>query len=159
METFTPGNNRGRFGSRSGDSRREFGGRSSGGFSRGRDRDSERDSRFGRSERRPLQMHDATCSECGKQCEIPFRPTGSRPVFCSDCFRKSDGGSGRSSRDDRPSSSGSGASSNQFAQINAKLDKILKVLQGLEIVTEDDEDEDTEEDSKNNSHAKKEVKI
>src|SRR3989338_1011336 len=155
METFTPGNNRGRFGSRSGDSRREFGGRSSGGFSRGRDRDSERDSRFGRSERRPLQMHDATCSECGKQCEIPFRPTGSRPVFCSDCFRKSDGGSGRnsnrSSRDDGPSSSSSGASSNQFAQINAKLDKILQVLQSLEIVTEDDED--TEEYSKNNSHA------
>ena len=157
METFTPRNSRGRVGSRSGGSRGGFGGRSSGGFGRGRDRDSERDNRFGRSERRPLQMYDATCSECGKQCEIPFRPTGSRPVFCSDCFRKSDGGSGRSSRDDRPSSSGSGASSNQFAQINVKLDKILKVLESLEIVTE--EDEDTEEDSKNNSHAKKEVKI
>ena len=35
-----------------------------------------------------LQMHDATCNKCGKQCQVPFRPTGERPVFCSDCFEK-----------------------------------------------------------------------
>lgn len=37
---------------------------------------------------RPQVMHKATCSECGKQCEVPFRPTGEKPVFCNDCFNK-----------------------------------------------------------------------
>lgn len=30
----------------------------------------------------------ATCSECGRECEVPFRPTQGRPVKCNDCFRK-----------------------------------------------------------------------
>lgn len=30
----------------------------------------------------------ATCAECGKECEIPFKPTEGRPVKCNDCFRK-----------------------------------------------------------------------
>lgn len=37
---------------------------------------------FGKS-----QMHDAVCSQCGKSCQVPFRPTGDREVFCSNCFR------------------------------------------------------------------------
>lgn len=43
--------------------------------------------RFGGSDRgdRP-QMHQATCNECQKACEVPFRPTGERPVYCRDCF-------------------------------------------------------------------------
>lgn len=44
--------------------------------------------RFGGSDRnndRP-QMHQATCDECQKSCEVPFRPTGERPVYCRDCF-------------------------------------------------------------------------
>ncbi len=57
-------------------------------------------------------MHRATCNECGKACEVPFRPNGSKPVFCSDCFRRDespspkrfDSGrdSGRLSFDDKP---------------------------------------------------------
>lgn len=35
---------------------------------------------------RPLKKHKATCSECGKECELPFKPTGDKPVFCSNCF-------------------------------------------------------------------------
>ncbi len=26
------------------------------------------------------------CSDCNKECEIPFKPSEDRPVFCSDCF-------------------------------------------------------------------------
>jgi CxxC-x17-CxxC domain-containing protein len=33
-------------------------------------------------------MFSATCAECGKPCEVPFRPTGDKPVFCSYCFGK-----------------------------------------------------------------------
>ena len=32
------------------------------------------------------QMHQATCSECGNKCEVPFRPTGEKPVYCKECF-------------------------------------------------------------------------
>ncbi|MFH1286849.1 MAG: CxxC-x17-CxxC domain-containing protein [Candidatus Magasanikbacteria bacterium] len=49
---------------------------------------------FNRGGDRP-QMHDATCKKCGNYCQVPFRPTGSKPVFCSDCFGKqNDGGRG-----------------------------------------------------------------
>jgi CxxC-x17-CxxC domain-containing protein len=40
-------------------------------------------------------MHQAVCSECGNDCEIPFRPTNGRPVFCSNCFKKQGGGNDR----------------------------------------------------------------
>lgn len=44
------------------------------------------------------QMHTATCSDCGNECQVPFRPTGEKPVFCSTCFEKHDGGGIRSNR-------------------------------------------------------------
>ncbi len=28
----------------------------------------------------------ATCSQCGKETTIPFRPTQGRPIFCRECF-------------------------------------------------------------------------
>ncbi len=34
----------------------------------------------------PSEMHKAICSECGKSCEVPFRPTAGKPVYCKDCF-------------------------------------------------------------------------
>lgn len=33
------------------------------------------------------EMFSATCSSCGKQAQVPFRPSGNKPVYCSDCFR------------------------------------------------------------------------
>ncbi|MFH1776428.1 MAG: CxxC-x17-CxxC domain-containing protein [Candidatus Omnitrophota bacterium] len=33
-------------------------------------------------------MHKATCAECKKECEVPFKPSGDRPVYCKDCFSK-----------------------------------------------------------------------
>ena len=37
---------------------------------------------------RPREMFSATCDSCGKEARVPFRPTGSKPVYCSDCFRR-----------------------------------------------------------------------
>jgi len=34
------------------------------------------------------EMHAVTCSECGKQTEVPFRPSGDRPVYCRECFNQ-----------------------------------------------------------------------
>jgi CxxC-x17-CxxC domain-containing protein len=37
---------------------------------------------------RPREMFTTTCDSCGKEARVPFRPTGSKPVYCSDCFRR-----------------------------------------------------------------------
>ncbi len=41
---------------------------------------------------RPREMHKATCAECNKECEVPFKPSGDRPVYCKECFSKRKGG-------------------------------------------------------------------
>ena len=46
-----------------------------GGFGGGRD--------FG-----PREMHKTVCSECGQECEVPFKPIEGRPVYCKECFMK-----------------------------------------------------------------------
>ena len=37
---------------------------------------------------RPREFHKATCSDCGQECEVPFKPTEGRPVYCRNCFQK-----------------------------------------------------------------------
>ena len=34
------------------------------------------------------EMFKATCAECKKECEVPFKPSGDRPVYCRECFAK-----------------------------------------------------------------------
>jgi CxxC-x17-CxxC domain-containing protein len=34
------------------------------------------------------EMHKAICSECGKECEVPFKPTEGKPVYCRECYQK-----------------------------------------------------------------------
>jgi CxxC-x17-CxxC domain-containing protein len=29
-----------------------------------------------------------TCSQCGKETTVPFKPTQGRPVFCRECFQQ-----------------------------------------------------------------------
>lgn len=36
----------------------------------------------------PREMHKTVCAQCNKECEVPFKPTGERPVYCRDCFAK-----------------------------------------------------------------------
>ena len=106
-------------GSRDGD-HRSFGGgfRDRGGYSRGR--------------RDDKQMFRAVCSKCGKDCEVPFRPTGDKPVYCSDCFEKM-GDRGERKSFNRPRFRERRSQDNQykaqFEAVNAKLDKILNLLQ------------------------------
>ena len=46
----------------------------------------------GYRDRGPREMFEATCSSCGKEAQVPFRPTSGKPVYCSDCFRTQRGG-------------------------------------------------------------------
>lgn len=43
---------------------------------------------YGRSPRTQREMFPATCAACGVETEVPFRPSGERPVYCRDCFSK-----------------------------------------------------------------------
>ncbi|MEK7138279.1 MAG: CxxC-x17-CxxC domain-containing protein [Patescibacteria group bacterium] len=58
-------------------------------FSGGRDRG-------GRPEGR-MELFPAVCFECKRNCEVPFRPTGDKPVYCLDCFNKQPHVPGRNS--------------------------------------------------------------
>jgi CxxC-x17-CxxC domain-containing protein len=63
--------------------------------------------RFGGGyERREREMFPATCSQCGKETQVPFQPRLDRPVYCSDCFatqqgRSYSGGGGGGGRSNR----------------------------------------------------------
>lgn len=94
-------------------SRRSGEGESRGRRGRGRERSSDRRD----SGRRP-DMHRVTCDRCGKECEVPFKPTSNKPVYCSDCFRK----------ERKSGSESSGDYKKEFEQINEKLNKIMKSL-------------------------------
>lgn len=43
--------------------------------------------RMGGGARPQREMFDATCSACGIQTQVPFRPTAGKPVYCRDCFQ------------------------------------------------------------------------
>jgi len=47
---------------------------------------------FGGGDYRKPSMYDAVCDECGKDCQVPFKPSGDKPVYCSECFKKKGGG-------------------------------------------------------------------
>ena len=64
------------------------------------------------------RMYSAICTECGNKCEIPFRPTGGKPIYCSNCFRKGDNTGVNNTEQFKE----------QFEILNAKLDNILKLL-------------------------------
>ena len=35
---------------------------------------------------RPREMHDTVCAACGQETQVPFKPSGDRPVYCRDCY-------------------------------------------------------------------------
>lgn len=49
---------------------------------------------YQRSDARPVNnfrdrvLHKAVCADCGKGCEVPFKPANGRPVYCKECFGK-----------------------------------------------------------------------
>lgn len=110
--------------------RNDRGGRGGGRYGGGGGRD------FNRRE-----MHRATCAQCGRDCEVPFRPRDDRPVYCSDCFEKrrnEDGGSGDrnfsrpySENRDRGNTRGAdtGQLMDQLKSLNNKLDKIINIIE------------------------------
>ena len=65
------------------------------------------------------KMYKATCSDCGQRCEIPFKPSKGKEIYCKDCFGK----------ESSLTSHKTNHSDDKHDEINAKLDKILALLQ------------------------------
>jgi CxxC-x17-CxxC domain-containing protein len=82
------------------------------GSSKNRFGDRSRGSRDGPSRKEFTRVE---CSACGTDCEVPFRPTSNKPVYCDKCFNKD-------------KTSNSKISENDLDIINEKLNKIMKAL-------------------------------
>lgn len=144
MGNFQGGGSRGGGGGfRGGDrgGKPSFGGKPRFGGSKGGDRD--------------VQLFKATCSECGKPCEVPFKPSGDKPVYCKDCFNnKRDDNDSRGGRpsfndraprrdfgdkpkfrsDDRPAYKAAPASDDTkkiMSEISTKLDKLINAVERM----------------------------
>ncbi len=97
--------------------------------------------------RGPVTMHQATCAQCGKPCEVPFRPIDGKPVYCNVCFGgRRETGNNRGGdrfpqknfnsyktpiRTDLESNISKGNNDElkkQFDILNTKLDRIIKAL-------------------------------
>lgn len=68
------------------------------------------------------RMFDATCDKCGKRFELPFKPTGERDVYCSECF-KGDG--------NVPSVKNNNQCGEQMDTLNKKMDKVIDLLTSI----------------------------
>lgn len=111
----------------------------------------------GRDSARPA-MHSAVCAECGNSCEIPFKPSGDRPVYCSNCFKNKKEGANSSRSDNRDFSkprfeasartstpiTNNAFSGEQFAKLSQKLDKILSILESAVVEEDYDDNEEME---------------
>ncbi len=96
---------------------------------KGRDSGSRfQDSRDSGSRFQDKRMHKAICDKCGADCELPFRPSGDKPVYCSSCFGKSEGSSSRPSSSSPQFKQDNSRLESKLEQINSNLEKILKVL-------------------------------
>jgi len=108
---------------------RGFGGGNRGGFGGNR-------GGFDRN-RNDRQMFSAVCDKCGQDCQVPFQPTGEKPVYCSNCFEKTSGrdggnrdfgGSNRrfEARDTKDYNQDNTRS--EIEILNKKMDKIIELL-------------------------------
>jgi len=114
------------FGNKGGNDNRRSGGRDSGGRN------------FGRSDFREKRMFTAICDKCGKQCEVPFRPTEGKPVYCDACFT-------RPERDNNGAKRVGPTNADQLSAINSKLDNILKALATAGLISAPKKQEKTKE--------------
>jgi len=144
MGNFKQGKRFGDGGGRKNGFDRREGGRSS--FSRGNFKG------FGGRDRGSITLHQAICDQCKKPCEVPFRPTEGKPVYCNTCFggkkemdndrgRRGDGFS-RQSFDRypaQPRTSVEGgnfqgeneAIKKQLESLNAKVDRIVSLIEKM----------------------------
>lgn len=105
----------------------------------------------GGGDRGPVTMHKAVCDECQKNCEVPFRPSQDKPIYCNDCFSSKREDGDRAPRrefndrgpkrdfNDRPAPSFSKPASapagndmsKQLSEMNSKLDRLVSAIEKM----------------------------
>jgi CxxC-x17-CxxC domain-containing protein len=105
---------------------------------------------FGGNRNSDRQMFSAVCDKCGQDCQVPFQPTGEKPVYCSNCFEKTSGREGSSERNFGGGNRDFGGGSRRYESrdtkdyqqdntrseieaLNKKLDRILDILLARDI--------------------------
>lgn len=84
-------------------------------WNRGRGRD---DRRWWRDSFWEKKMYSAVCDQCGDDCELPFKPSSDKPVFCSKCFEDVEKSRPKKWEEYKA----------DFAKLEEKLDMIIKFL-------------------------------
>ncbi|XOU94607.1 MAG: CxxC-x17-CxxC domain-containing protein [Candidatus Kerfeldbacteria bacterium] len=94
-----------------------------------------RDNRSGGRDRGDREMHSVICDDCGDNCQVPFRPTAGKPIYCDKCFGKHNdrGGRGgdRKGGDSFREKRGGGNNdkmANELSSMNSKLDRLITLL-------------------------------
>ncbi len=98
-------------------------------------------------DRREVSMHKAVCDECHKSCEVPFRPSSDKPIYCNDCFSGKRGNEAprrefnndrgpKREFNDKPSFSKPAAGANdevkkQLSEMNSKLDRLISAIEKM----------------------------
>lgn len=114
------------------ESKRDDGGRDSrGGRFERRDRRPSFD-RGGFRDREEKQMFSAVCDQCGQECEVPFKPSSNKPIFCSKCFEAKNNNGGR--KNSGECNCGCGDLKADIEALNKKLDKIISILEPIKEV-------------------------
>jgi len=95
----------------------------------------------GGRDRIPVTMYPAVCDQCGKSCEVPFRPTQGKPVYCDVCFKsrgeaENNRGGGRFSTPVRTNidsnvSKGNKDELKQLEILNEKMDQLIKAVESI----------------------------
>lgn len=98
----------------------------------------------GMGDRREITMHKAVCDECKKNCEVPFKPSSDKPIYCNECFGGKRGNDRHPSFEDRgPKKSfndrpdfvkpqNSREPNNldkQLTEINNKIDRLVNIIE------------------------------
>lgn len=95
-------------------------------------------------------MFKAVCNECHKDCEVPFRPSSDKPIYCDSCFKNKRGNEsprrefgdrrGRGDKRDfsnrpnfqRPQGGQSQDEiKKQLSELNNKLDRLISSIEKL----------------------------
>jgi CxxC-x17-CxxC domain-containing protein len=93
----------------------------------------------GRDQRR--ETFKAVCDECGNSCEVPFRPTGDKPIYCDSCFaaKKGQNFDRPERREFEPRQAPASVNTEKLLELlntlNSKLDRVLRALE-IRSVTE-----------------------
>jgi CxxC-x17-CxxC domain-containing protein len=83
------------------------------------------------------EMFSTVCDSCKNNCEVPFKPSGDKPVYCSDCFSKNKPGAGTAGNVDLDELKA------QIEVLNEKMDSVIKALKPVMpklVVAEDGEE-------------------